>query len=163
MSMFKHKGFNININTSGLFTATVNDVEVSEPTLQAAQAAIDRLTKGTKETVALAICGIMSCGPNGRKVQSVQSGTLIGLNRTTRDLQFTETPKDGDWSHILPDSPGNHKLLQDYINAQEVLTTLRGEVEKRRIGIKGYGRINPAEYATILAELKTQHEAKAKL
>lgn len=151
---WNESGVEITVNSDGRFVATVGESHIFENSLTAARDRVTALVKSVAKArkLSIPVVGIRAEKEERRGVRSshsVQRTTLIGVNRTTRDLMVS-TP--GEWSRLMPDTPENRALLDLHLLAQAEaarLNTLTG------IHLElGYGRIEAGDYEEVLARVE---------
>ena len=162
--MFEHMGVKIDIDQSGHFIASIGDVAINKRTLSEAQEAIQKETaaQAKRQTLELAAVGLLHVGTGWGTAANVVGRTKItGVNRTTRNLQCTDTPKGYEWRTVLPFSEANEKLLADWIASQKETERLWKMVRERSISASGSGRIEAEEYGDILKKVQASYDAAA--
>lgn len=156
----------IDINQHGSFSATYEDIEISASSLADARAAVDKAIAGaSKRKLNLPVVGYLSKTDNLRfadEIGKVVSAVVVGVNRTSRSLQYEGIPKGHNLSSPLPDNPINRKLLEDYAVARKVENGLDAKRQKFIVGENmGYGRIDAEDYERVLKELEDSYCKKA--
>lgn len=169
MILMTHKGYDIEVSINGKFTAAVSEYEVSENTLEAAQARIDQLVnKGVKKAqLALAVVAYVkvSTGKYGGEgdVIEIRELTLTGIHRQHRGLQFEPKLKENESAlFVLPATPRNRAIIERDIEAAKAAKAARSAMGSRDLTSKkftGYGRIEPDEYSGILAQVEKYYAA----
>lgn len=165
--MFSHKGYRIDVSTEGRFSAEItDDYSVSAETLAEVRTKIDRaITEKDKKPIALKVVGILQARDFSRRKESapkVHRAVAIGINRTSRVLQYADLPKGMEMDDVLADTPENAALLESSIHAKATHERLQREIVEREIKVSSYGRIeNGKAYDEALAELTAKHKKSA--
>lgn len=160
MAQFSYKGFDIEVNSSGYFTATVDAVEFTKPTLIELRDALDAELKlvAQKVRLDLPIVGIRRTRLAGFDTQIVND-TIVGINRNSGSLSFRLN--NDLWLYILPDYEANRQLLTAWKQATEHEQVLRKKVEACRLGSPTSGRISAESYAGWIDKLKQLYEQQS--
>lgn len=165
-----YSGVTITVDTfTGRFEAAVDDISISEDTLAAARAKIDRALTARKSAskVKLALPVIVISGQS----DEFQLANVTGIHRTTREIQLDSESGKGKgnkpprWSRrdriIIADTPANRERATAYIEQRERWNQTRESVEVREIEIDGHGRIDIDAYDAVVAKLTAQHKKSA--
>jgi len=167
MERFEHKGFNIEVLSSGQFQARVGDVTITKPTLEEVKAQIDKESLATKRAVSLKVIGVLRKdrwrGPSGvfDDEDRVVSARVIGIHRTSRELQFESIPKGYTLSYVMADTSDNRATLASLMQFERALASVKKEYLARHVVAEGYGRIEIGEYERELAKLEALYKKSA--
>jgi len=160
--MLEYKGYKIEVSGNGRFIATVGDVQIDAETYREIQGTIDtEISSGkSKRKLSLKVVG-PACVRLGRynekRPQATVHAVLVGVNRTTRDLQFSGLSDKTALDWCIPDTPENTKLVDDFIAAGEALEVLKEKRDARMVELSGYGRIAAADYESKLVDLENAY------
>jgi hypothetical protein len=159
---FTHKSIRIDVRENGYFRALVADAELTSDSLAGIKVKIDAEIAVTgKRALALPVVGVLTrLGRNVEDRKSVGRATLVGVNRTSRDLQFEGVPKECELDYALPDTPLNAATVRRWLDIDKEHSDLTLFFNEHRINPSGYGRIDMAKYEEILREVETNY-AKA--
>jgi hypothetical protein len=162
--VFEYKGFQIDVTDRGQFMAVVEGIELHKPSLEEIKAAIDAETKVNVKDQKLSLNVVGIIGPvsgYGREKgpRRVMRGILVGVNRSTRVLMVSETPKDHEWKIVLPYSEANERFCQEKLDADKEAARVARIAEVIQLKTSGYGRIAAAKYAEVLLELAKSYRA----
>lgn len=174
---WNHKGYEINVDSGGLFSAVVDEVTVTADSLEGIKHQIENETREVlkKRSLNLKVIAVITQlrdwrhKPEKEEPNKIHGFTLTGVNRTTADLQFAEKPPQG-WglasrhsslNPVLPDTPANRDTLQDYLNVCEREAKLRAWMEEHRLTSGTFGRIEAARYNEILKRIEERYRKTA--
>lgn len=166
--MFQHKGFEIDIDDNGRFSATVGDMKISAKSLEEVKQGIDKeVAESTKERHKLALKIVGTVGTY-RDDLEISRGVVTGINRTSRELQIDPTPKGKEWKSVLPDTPENEELLRKIARLRVEMDLLNSAATERAIGVERlgsryYGRIDAATYPVVVKAISEQYSKSVKL
>lgn len=158
--MFEHRGYAIDVNQHGRFVAVVGELEVSEQSLKECQASIDRAIGGLeKPEISLVVFGVLYKQRGDDMVRcNCFPARVIGFNRTTRNPQFSGLGKGEDLQNIVPDTPANRVIVENWRTALNAEELAKRQLDKIRIDWNlGYGRLGIDEYAGKLETAKQQY------
>ena len=156
--MFSHKGININVGSDGKFVADTPSGRVEAPTLEEVKKEVElALKQATLSKLQLPVICFRTVSRWNHKedTTALVTGTLEGINRTTRELLIKGVK--GSCIYVLPDTEECRDLLKSYKEAQEALRAVTDSIEARRLDKHGYGRIELADYDKVMTELKYNH------
>lgn len=164
----KHLGIGVVVKNNGKFYATVDDVELVADNFDAMKQKIVHATTDAQKKikVALPVIGLLEAerwSEDEDMDGEVGTGTFIGINRTTRELQVTGLPKGYrlDKDTVIADTPGNRELLNEFIDARQKLDDLQATVSELKLW-KGsdYGRIDAGDYDNLITGITMRYEAQ---
>lgn len=153
-----HKG-------SGTFTATRDDISLTDKNLESLKSTIDKLTREKPEVLAKPTVNLRVIGMIKRKNSSGSSNvgtlyatTLTGLNRQNREFQL-DIPKGMELTNVLADTPDNREWLKGFIDHLNIGNVYITQFRERQIsGNYGYGRIELNDYPVALRRLTAEWE-----
>ena len=169
MASFSHKGYDIHVTNEGRFISSKDDFTSTADTLEQVKAAIDREIAGGKTKVKLSMPVIgrlkkQSYGYSGREPKSDKVGKaiLIGINRTTGELQFERLEKGFTLESVIADTPENNVRLADYLEVNRRYDEMNAVIDALEVKHRGYGRIDAGKYDQAVTSLKELYEKSKK-
>lgn len=166
--MFEHKGIKIEVNKFGRFEAQVAEVALSADTLATVKEQIEREVRTVKDKrrLSLAVVGVLGkitgYGYSKNEVIGIGEASLIGVNRTTSELQLTGVPKGHKLDDVIADTPANRAHLARLIEARRVADELEAAQEDLGLRKNSYGRIDAEKYGGVIDAIEKKHAAQMK-
>ena len=165
--MFNYKGTTVEVNSSGRFTAVMDDgVRVEADTLDAAKAKIDRelsARKAKKLVLSLKVVGLKSTSPTGRRYGRKEpcgpvGVVLTGVNRNDRSMQFDGIGKNDTLDDVIPDAGDNFNLLKRKFELVKELNEVEERIVDLSLEVGEYGVINIEDYPGVLKKLGERYK-----
>jgi len=161
---FKHRGYEIEVDSNGCFFVTVGEAQVSELSLANCKKRLDlEIGNLDKPTIALPVYGVIwqqakTYGGDPKRI-GLGAAKVTGFNRTTREPQFSGLEKGQEMRNLVPDTEHNRSIIMKW--HETVLAQEQAEKEMDKVLINfhlGYGRIDIDDYAAALVKARMQYD-----
>lgn len=163
MALLSYKGYDIDVNNDGLFTASAaNGAQLIKATFNGLKEELDKeiKLKAKDIRISLPITGVTYSRASSPARYRERHCTIVGISRVNSSLVLDQ-PTGDEWYCIMPDSDQTRQLAQDLAKALNHNDELRDRAAALTVKLPYSGRITADEYEGKVQQLAGSYNAAA--